>query len=251
MADAGKITGLSKKEQALASRSIAEERTVGGAGEAIKTSLTEKQRGEQSYLQQLKYAMQVGDVPVKERMAVTWFRSIVQSARATLARETVSQYIKIDAAQRGTLTGRLIPGRLYFFMYMPKHKGTLPYYDTFPLVLPIQRFSDGFLAINFHYLRPPDRAILFDELKVFVNDRTLGPMTKIKIKYDMMRGFTRFKRAKPCLKRYLTTYLKSQFIPIGTDEWAPALFLPVEQFRKRNKQAVWAESKDIFGTIRQ
>ena len=251
MADAGQISGLTKKEQALASRSIAEERTVGGAGEAIKTSLTEKQRGEQSYLQQLKYAMQVGDVPVKERMAVTWFRSIEQQARAALAREVVPQYIKIDAAQRGTLTGRLIPGRLYFFMYMPKHKGTLPYYDTFPLVLPIQKFSDGFLGINFHYLIPKDRAILFDELKVFVNDRTLGPMTKIKIKYDMLRGFTRFKRAKPCLKRYLTTYLKSQFIPIGTDEWAPALFLPVEKFRKRNKQAVWSESKDIYSKIRQ
>ena len=187
MATAGKITGLTEKKQALASRSIAEERTVGGAGEAIKTSLTEKQRGEQSYLQQLKYAMQVGDVPVKERMAVTWFRSIEQQARAALAREVVPQYIKIDAAQRGTLTSRLIVGKLYFFMYMPKHKGTLPYYDTFPLVLPIQKESDGFLGINFHYLIPKDRAILFDELKVFVNDITLGPMTKIKIKYDMMR----------------------------------------------------------------
>ena len=206
---------------------------------------------ELSYLQKLRDAIKVGDVPAKERMAVTWFRSIVQSARATLARETVSQYIKIDAAQRGTLTGRLIPGRLYFFMYNPKHKNTLPYYDTFPLVLPIQRFSDGFLGINFHYLYMKDRAILFDEIKIFANDRTLGPMTKIKIKYDMMRGFTRFKRAKPCLKRYLTTYMKSQFIPVGTDEWATALFLPVEQFRKRNKQAVWSESKEIYGTIRQ
>ena len=251
MADAGKITGLTKKQQALASRSIAEERTVGGAGTDIVTSLTEKQRGEQSYLQQLKYAMQVGDVPVKERMAVTWFRSIEQQARAALAREVVPQYIKIDAAQKGYLTGRLIIGRMYFFMYNPKHKDTLPYYDMFPLVLPIERYSDGFLGINFHYLIPKDRAILFDELKVFVNDRTLGPMTKIKIKYDMLRGFTRFKRAKPCLKRYLTTYLKSQFIPIGTDEWAPALFLPVEQFRKMNKQAVWAESKEIYSRIRQ
>ena len=248
MADAGKITGLTKIEQRLASRSIAEERTVGGKGSDVYTTST---AAAESYLQLLTHAMQVGDVPVKERMAVTWFRSIEQQARAALAREVVPQYIKIDAAQRGTLTGRLIPGRLYFFMYMPKHKGTLPYYDTFPLVLPIQKESDGFLGINFHYLIPKDRAILFDELKVFVNDRTLGPMTKIKIKYDMLRGFTRFKRAKPCLKRYLTTYMKSQFIPVGTDEWAPALFLPVEQFRKRNKQAVWAESKQIFKQIRQ
>ena len=227
---------------------MAKERTIGAQKEAIYTHST---AAAQSYLQKLADVIKIGDVPVKERMAVTWFRQIAEEAMIGLAKEVVPQYIKIDAAQRGTLTGRLIPGRLYFFMYMPKHKGTLPYYDTFPLVLPIQKFSDGFLGINFHYLIPKDRAILFDELKVFVNDRTLGPMTKIKIKYDMMRGFTRFKRAKPCLKRYLTTYLKSQFIPIGTDEWAPALFLPVEQFRKRNKQAVWAESKEIFKQIRQ
>ena len=227
---------------------MAKERTIGAQKQAIYTHST---AAAQSYLQKLADAIKIGDVPVKERMAVTWFRQIAEEAMIGLAKEVVPQYIKIDAAQRGTLTGRLIPGRLYFFMYNPKHKNTLPYYDTFPLVLPIQRFSDGFLAINFHYLRPPDRAILFDEIKIFANDRTLGPMTKIKIKYDMMRGFTRFKRAKPCLKRYLTTYMKSQFIPVGTDEWATALFLPVEQFRKRNKQAVWAESKEIFGTIRQ
>ena len=227
---------------------MAKERTIGAQKQAIYTHST---AAAQSYLQKLADAIKIGDVPVKERMAVTWFRQIAEEAMIGLAKEVVPQYIKIDAAQRGTLTGRLIPGRLYFFMYNPKHKGTLPYYDTFPLVLPIQKFSDGFLAINFHYLRPPDRAILFDEIKIFANDRTLGPMTKIKIKYDMMRGFTRFKRAKPCLKRYLTTYMKSQFIPVGTDEWATALFLPVEQFRKRNKQAVWAESKEIYSRIRQ
>ncbi len=227
---------------------MAKDRTIGAQKQAIYTHST---AAAQSYLQKLAHAIKIGDVPVKERMAVTWFRQIAEEAMIGLAKEVVPQYIKIDAAQRGTLTGRLIPGRLYFFMYNPKHKGTLPYYDTFPLVLPIQKFSDGFLAINFHYLRPPDRAILFDEIKIFANDRTLGPMTKIKIKYDMMRGFTRFKRAKPCLKRYLTTYMKSQFIPVGTDEWATALFLPVEQFRKRNKQAVWAASKEIFKTIRQ
>ena len=206
---------------------------------------------EESYLQKLKAAIKIGDIPVKTRMAVTWFRSIVERAKIGLAREVVPQTLKIDAAQQGTLTGRLIPGRMYFFMYNPKHKATLPYYDLFPLVLPIQKFSDGFLGINFHYLYPKDRAILLDELKVFVNDRTLTDTARIRVSYDMLRGFTRFKRAKPCIKRYLTTYMKSQFIPIGTDEWAPALFLPVEQFRKRNKMAVWQESKEIYTAIRQ
>ena len=51
-------------------------------------------------------------------------------------------------------------------MYNPKHKATLPYYDLFPLVLPIQKLSDGFIGINFHYLYPKDRAILLDEVNV-------------------------------------------------------------------------------------
>ena len=206
---------------------------------------------EESYLQKLKAAIKIGDIPVKTRMAVTWFRSIVERAKIGLAREVVPMTLKIDAAQKGTLTGRLIPGKLYFFMYNPKHKSTLPYYDLFPLVLPIQKFSDGFLGINFHYLYPKDRAILMDELKIFVNDRTLSDMARIRVSYNMLRGFTRFKRAKPCIKRYLTTYMKSQFIPVTPDEWGPALFLPVEQFRKRNKMAVWQESKEIYTAIRQ
>ena len=205
----------------------------------------------ESYLQKLKAAIKIGDIPVKTRMAVTWFRSIVERAKIGLAREVVPQTLKIDAAQQGTLTGRLIPGRMYFFMYNPKHKATLPYYDLFPLILPIQKFSDGFLGINFHYLYPKDRAILLDELKVFVNDRTLTDIARIRVSYNMLRGFTRFKRAKPCIKRYLTTYMKSQFIPVTPDEWGPALFLPVEQFRKRNKMAVWQESKEIYTAIRQ
>ena len=198
---------------------------------------------EESYLQKLKAAIKIGDIPVKTRMAVTWFRSIVERAKIGLAREVVPQTLKIDAVQQGTLTGRLIPGRMYFFMYNPKHKATLPYYDLFPLVLPIQKFSDGFLGINFHYLYPKDRAILLDELKIFVNDRTLSEAARIRVSYNMMRGFTRFKRAKPCLKRYLTTYMKSQFIPVTPDEWGPALFLPVEQFRKRSKMAVCKKAK--------
>ena len=206
---------------------------------------------EESYLQKLKDAIKIGSIPVKTRMAVTWFRSIVERAKIGLAKETIPSTLKIDAAQQGTLTGRLIPGRMYFFMYNPKHKATLPYYDMFPLVLPIQKFSNGFLGINFHYVNMKDRAILLDELKIFVNDRTLSEAARIRVSYNMMRGFTRFKRAKPCLKRYLTTYMKSQFIPVTPDEWGPALFLPVEQFRKRNKMAVWQESKEIYSAIRQ
>ena len=41
-------------------------------------------------------------------------------------------------------------GLLNMFFYDPKGRNTLPYYDTFPLVLPLEEYPDGFLGINFH-----------------------------------------------------------------------------------------------------
>ena len=206
---------------------------------------------EESYLQSLKTAIATGDVAAKARMAATWFRSIVERAKIALARETVFQTVITEAAQAGGLTSKMWLGKMYFFVYNPKHKMTLPYYDMFPLVLPVERYSDGFLGINFHYLAPKERAHLLDEIKIFVNDKTLSEKTRIMLTYDMLRGFTKFKRAKPCLKRYITMYMKTQFIPVLPDEWGPAIFLPVENFKKMSKKAVWMESKKIYSTIRK
>ena len=206
---------------------------------------------EESYLQSLKTAITTGDIAARTRMAATWFRSIVERAKAALARENVFQTVVTEAAAAGTLTGRMWTGRMYFFVYNPKHKATLPYYDMFPLVLPVERYGDGFLGINFHYLSPKDRAHLLDEIKVFANDKSLKETTRIMLTYDMLRGFTKFKRAKPCLKRYLTTRMKTQFIPVLPDEWGPSIFLPVENFKKKSKKAVWQESKEIYSSIRQ
>ena len=206
---------------------------------------------EESYLQSLKTAIATGDVAAKARQAATWFRSIVERAKIALSRETVFQTVITEAAQAGGLTSKMWLGKMYFFVYNPKHKMTLPYYDMFPLVLPVERYSDGFLGINFHYLAPKERAHLLDEIKIFVNDKTLSEKTRIMLTYDMLRGFTKFKRAKPCLKRYITMYMKTQFIPVLPDEWGPAIFLPVENFKKMSKKAVWMESKKIYSTIRK
>jgi hypothetical protein len=45
----------------------------------------------------------------------------------------------------GTLKRAPSFNKLHFFRYDPKLKATLPYYDTFPLVMPIQSAAGGFL----------------------------------------------------------------------------------------------------------
>ena len=52
----------------------------------------------------------------------------------------------------GKLLGRPSAGRMSMFFYDPKFKNRLPYYDTFPLVLPLEPMKGGFIGLNFHYL---------------------------------------------------------------------------------------------------
>ena len=68
-------------------------------------------------------------------------------------------------------------GRLNMFFYDPKFKKTLPYYDVFPLVLPLEIYSDGFLGINLHYLPIPLRIKLLDKLVDYSNNTKFDEST--------------------------------------------------------------------------
>ena len=75
----------------------------------------------------------------------------------------------LDLIRDGKRSSRPFFGRLNMFVYGPKHAKKLPYYDTFPLVLPLERYSDGFLGMNFHYLPIPLRMKLLDKIFDEVN----------------------------------------------------------------------------------
>lgn len=138
--------------------------------------------------------------------------------------------------------GRTILGGLYFFFYDPKYAKTLPYYDTFPLVLVLERYKDGFLGLNLHYLPVNWRAAFLDQLMVLAQLDDQDDPKRIRITYDILNSTRRYKAFRPCLKRYLTNQMGSRALLIEPHEWETALFLPVEQFKKRNKATVQRES---------
>ena len=119
----------------------------------------------------------------------------------------------------------------------------------FPLVIPIERYSNGFLGINFHYLYPKQRAILLDQLMTFANNTNMDETTRIKLTYNSLGSFSKYKRARPCIHRYLDEHIRSQLIQVDANDWGTALFLPVERFKKMNKTQVWAESSTAMRRI--
>ena len=147
---------------------------------------------------------------------------------------------------RERLKDKSIIGKMYFFFYDPKTKDSLPYYDRFPLVIPIERYSDGFLGLNLHYIHPRHRVNLLDKLSEISSNKTYDEKTKLRISYGYLAASSKAFEATPCIKRYLFSHLTSRFLEIPADEWEIAALLPVEQFEKASKSKVYAESRKRF-----
>jgi len=137
-------------------------------------------------------------------------------------------------------------GKMYFYFYDPKTKDTMPYYDRFPLVIPIERYNDGFLGLNLHYIHPKHRMILLDKLSDTMSNDTYDEKTKLKINYRYLAAASRIFEANPCIKRYLFTQIESRFLEITADEWDIAAMLPLESFVGASTSKVYADSRKKF-----
>ena len=141
---------------------------------------------------------------------------------------------------------RPLTGRLFIYFYDPKHKKTLPYYDRFPLCIPVQKAKGGFYGLNLHYLHPLIRAQFLDELYDITNNDKHDRTTKMRITYNLLKSSARMRFFKPCLKHYLSGHIQSPLLLIEPADWEIAIFLPTESFRKVGKETVWNESRSKF-----
>lgn len=149
-------------------------------------------------------------------------------------------------SDRKRLKEKTIIGKMYFYFYNPKTAKDLPYYDTFPLVIPIEMYPDGFLGLNLHYLHPKYRLILLDKLSDTLTNSRYDERTRFRLSYDMLKSMSALTEAQPCIKRYLFNHIESRFLEIDANEWDIAALLPTEQFVKKSSVHVWAESKKRF-----
>jgi hypothetical protein len=137
-------------------------------------------------------------------------------------------------------------GKMYLFIYSPKLEKILPYYDRYPLVFPIETYSNGFLGVNMHYLPVVIRAKLMNALYDTINNDKMNESTKLKINYKFLSGMSRYKYFKPCCKRYLFTHVKSPFLWVDPHDWDKSLLLPTQKFKKQDEERVWADSRKIY-----
>ena len=114
---------------------------------------------------------------------------------------------------------RFLEGRMYTFFYDPKTKEKLPYYDRFPLVLPLETIPGGFMGLNFHYIRPVQRVSLLNNLQRFATGG-MKPSTRIDATYDGIKGVS---ITRNMIKKYLYGHVRSSFLRVDFDEAAAGL----------------------------
>ena len=138
------------------------------------------------------------------------------------------------------------PGDMVMYTYNPKHKETLPYYDTFPLAIVVGSAPGGFHAINLHYLPPKVRAIFLDKLNDVASNQKFNATTRFKITYKLLMATKSYKYFKPCFKHYLSANVTSNIMKVNAAEWNIAIFLQTASFKKASASKVWSDSKRAY-----
>lgn len=131
------------------------------------------------------------------------------------------------------LRGSTIVGKMFFYFYNPKTKDKLPRWDRFPLVIPIEMYSDGFLGLNLHYVSASARFGILGALSEYRNNDKYDETTRLRLSYDLLKKASKLQIIEPCIKRYLYSHVESQFVEIQADEWDIAILLPVEKFERK------------------
>lgn len=173
--------------------------------------------------------------------ATLWLREQSQSVRA------VNNPKQLLSKQTDRMVSSITIGRMYLFMYDPKMKEELPYYDRFPLIFPFRRVKGGFYGINMHYLPHMMRAKLMDALYSLSSNQNYDDSTKLRLSYQLLHKASKFRYFEPCVKHYLNSHVKTRFLWVPADQWETALFLPLERFVGATKQQVWRDSRRKIG----
>ena len=170
----------------------------------------------------------------------SWF----QSEMVKIERKRLTPPKLIANNGYGLHKSKMAIGKMYCFLYDAKMKKELPYSDKFPRIFIFNAPDTHFWGINLHYMHPFHRAQLMDGLLKFASDDKLTSQTKMKFTWQTIAGFSRTRFAKPAVKQYLYTQVKSPFTEIPAFDWFSALMINPARFNVPQEQ-VWRDSLRI------
>ena len=174
------------------------------------------------------------------RDTISWLREKINEIKRP---DRVATAIRAEVDRR-TTTFRV--GMMYCFFYDAKTKADLPYWDKFPMVLVLEKYNDGFLGINLHYLPVKYRIAFLTKLMKFALLTPEDDIKRMRISYEILNTSKRYAEFRPMLKRYLFSQIRSKLLKIEPNEWDVATMLPLQQFKGARPMTVWKDSMQHY-----
>ena len=189
------------------------------------------------------YKTELKDSGIKKlsKESSEWFTEKMEALRTPINRRNLQSEVM-------ALNGIKAPhiGRMYMFFYVPKGIQTLPYYDMFPVVILMKIEREYFQGMNLHYLPLDLRQELLVNLQERVNNRSYNKQTFLRIDYDYLSSYRRYRAFKPCYKTYSLGNVRGRVVNVPSSEWEVVANLPCSQFRKKPEDLVHVDSRKAY-----
>ena len=166
-----------------------------------------------------------------------WYQNMIRK----VGMESVSG-ARILKSDIGEFVSSVRPGDMHLFIYDPKLRDSLPYFDQFPLVITFRSIPGGFVGLNMHYLPPMLRMKLLTKMMEYTNNRNLTETTRFKLKWTLLDNASRFPGARVAVKHYLNSHVQSRVLKINPADWKKAIMLPIDNFEKASRDKVFRDS---------
>lgn len=164
------------------------------------------------------------ELAAKSSESVDWFKDSVEDLQKKQQRSDPNKIFKKFSFPQ--------IGGMYLYLYDPKTKDKLPFYDMYPLVMPIEMYTDGFLGLNLHYLPPLARISLLKALIDIDEGYKYKNNQKLSVSYELLRRYAnQFKGSDACVKRYLFSHVRSSFFQVENVDWEKAALLPLQRWK--------------------
>ena len=107
--------------------------------------------------------------------AVSWMQEKIKEIRKPV------QVANAIAKEKDRRTNTVRLGMMYCYYYDAKTKDDLPYWDRFPVILVLEKYEDGFLGLNLHYLPFKYRVAFLRKLTRFAQYNDKDEIYRIQI----------------------------------------------------------------------
>lgn len=211
-----------------------------------------------------------GYIPERNAASRKWMQDTAKEILSVNRTRSIVMLRSEVISESRMKTGGIRIGRPIIFRYDAKFAQELPYYDQFPIVIPISTGTNKrtgeayFIGLNLHYLDYKRRGILLDALysvrqgisvkgNLVRSGRGTIPMleesygTIFDISYaKLLNSISKFDGYKPTIHKYLVKeHIKSRIIDIPPNAWTMMFFLPLAQFSKGvSLQKVYDDSNE-------